>query len=309
MIDFSEIKTAHRWEQFAENFFEARGANIIQRVALGQDRGADLIIEELHIVNGANHTRRILVSCKHTAKPVGIEIENDIRDRLDDHNCICFYGFYSTYQTLPLQQRLDNLKENGKIQDYQIFHDYEIESFLKNNLDNNLFKNNFENSYKQFVGNTKTSIEDNTNFKKLSTEDIRDKKGEYYKEYYNGGLPQWGIIKKYTFKRDIFEKVVLNLEKNKVALVTAAGGEGKTTFLMQVGCHFFDKKYEVYYSFDGVRNINLNKLQFDKRKNYVLIFDQANYLENLISFIQSVKLKSNIKLLLASRKKRVVGNG
>lgn len=302
MINFSEIGTPHRWEQFAESFFEARGAVVIQRVALGQDRGADLIIEEYFDINGENQKKRILVSCKHMSKPVGIDIENDIRDRLDDHNCVCFYGFYSSYQTLPLQQRLDNLKEHGKIQDYHIFHDYEIESFLKNNLDNNLFKNNFENSYNHFIGNTKKAIEENTNFQRLSSEDIRDKNNESFKEFYSGGLPHWDIIKKHTFKRDIFDTVISNLDKNKVALVTAAGGEGKTTFLMQVGCYFFENKYEVYYSFDGIQNINLNQLQFDKRKNYALIIDQANYLEDIVNFIQIVKLKNNVKLLLAARK-------
>lgn len=305
MIDFSEIGTAHRWEQFAELFFTSRNALIIKGATVGQDGGADLVIEESFVLDNNLVKKRALVSCKYyISKSIGVGIEQDILDRIRAHNCDCFYGFYSTSYTTKLQEKLNGLlaDSNDLLRDYHIFDDFEIESFLKNNLDNGLFKNNFEKSYYQFIGNSQLKIEKNTNFQKLSSEAIRDKKDPDYLSYYTGGAPQWEIIKKYTFKRDLFEPVILNIEKNKQALITSAGGEGKTTFLMQLGCYFFEKKYEVYYSFDGIKNINPSSLQFDKAKNYLLIIDQVNYLENLVEFLQKMKLKSNVRLLLAARK-------
>ncbi|MET0461518.1 MAG: hypothetical protein ABW007_00135 [Chitinophagaceae bacterium] len=305
MLDYSEINTAHRWEQFAEAFFCERGARIIQRAAVGQDGGADLIIEDKVESEQGLITCRILVSCKfYLSQSIGISIEKDILDRIIAHNCNVFYGFYSINYSSKLQEKLDGLikNSNGLLLAYHLFDDFEIERFLKDNLDNNLFKNNFETSFNTFIGNTKKRIELNTNFKKLSLEDLRDKKNQYFTQYYSGESPVWSIIRKYTFQRDVFQQIVQALDSERIALVTGAGGEGKSTLLMQLGMYYFDKKIEVYYSFDGVSNIDILDIQFDKNRNYLLIIDQVNYIDNLLEFIQKIKLRHNIKLLLASRR-------
>ncbi|SFO75600.1 AAA domain-containing protein [Chitinophaga sp. YR627] len=305
MINFKEINTSHRWEQFAEAFFKDRGAVVIQKAALGQDGGADLIIEEEVMIGNNPQRLRILVSCKfHFSSSIGISIENDILDRVVSKHCNAFYGFYSTNYTSGLQVKLDGLITNSSRQllAYTLFDDFEIESYLKNNLDNNLFRNYFETSYKEFIGNIRKRIEENTNFKKLSLEDIRDKKDGYPQQYYSGEPPNWSIIKKHTFQRDIFTSIISTLDKSRIALVTGAGGEGKSTLLMQIGSYYLDKKYQVYYSFEGVSNIDILEIQFDKGKEYLIIIDQASYIENLYDFIKGVKLKRNIKLVLGSRK-------
>lgn len=157
-------------------------------------------------------------------------------------------------------------------------------------------------SYKNWKKLSKKEIEQNSNFKKLLEEDFKIKDKDYFKKYYEGQPADWSIIRKYTFKRDCFDYIVQQLETNRISLLTGAGGEGKTTLLMQVGEYYLQKKYQVFYSFDSIHNIDLTELKFKPGSNYLLIIDNANTIENLSEFIKKIKLSNGVSLLLSSRR-------
>ncbi|APQ10353.1 hypothetical protein BJP27_02090 [Pseudomonas oryzihabitans] len=76
--------------------------------------------------------RNILVSCKHYAhsnRSVGRSDEQDIVDRLHEHNCQVFYGFYSTIASSGLKDKLDRLKVAGKLT-YELWDSEKIERHL-----------------------------------------------------------------------------------------------------------------------------------------------------------------------------------
>lgn len=60
-------------------------------------------------------------SSLHNGKAVGVAEEADIRERLEQHKCDGFIGFYSTLGSTALLDRLEKLKQEKYIQDYTIY--------------------------------------------------------------------------------------------------------------------------------------------------------------------------------------------
>lgn len=133
MIDFKEIPDGDTWEFFVRDFFAALGFVIENDPSRGADAGKDLIISEQ--ISGRLHTRKFtwLVSCKHNAvsgKSVGPDDETNIRERLEQHNCDGFLGFYSTMASTGLATRLDKLKQDSHIQDFSIYDGQKIAGYF-----------------------------------------------------------------------------------------------------------------------------------------------------------------------------------
>lgn len=135
-IDFKEIPVftdkgtpTDNWESFCQEFLEKNGYKIIKKSSNGPDGGLDMIVEKRDDKLKTLH----LVSCKHNAhssKSVGVRDEHSILDRLEEHGCGGFVGFYSTKLTTTLQNRLDSLSEKYGI---DIFTPIEIESTIIGN--------------------------------------------------------------------------------------------------------------------------------------------------------------------------------
>ena len=99
--------SADDWEFFAADFLTWLGFNVIIPPAKGIDGGKDLIV--------LKENQRYLVSCKHyfqSGKMVGIEDENQFIERLAQHHCDHFIGFYSTGITSSLQSRFIEIQAN-----------------------------------------------------------------------------------------------------------------------------------------------------------------------------------------------------
>lgn len=119
ILDFKEIPQANgndglqdSFELFARDFLQMRGYRIIDDPARGADGKKDLIVEEVLV--GVAHEKKIrwLVSCKHyihKKSSVSDKDEINIRERLDQHQCDGFMGFYSTLPSNGLQNMLKGL--------------------------------------------------------------------------------------------------------------------------------------------------------------------------------------------------------
>jgi hypothetical protein len=311
IVDFTEIASPMDWELFAQAFFRSKEFVIVEGPSSGGDSGTgkDLIIEKVITDEFGEIKRRFLVSCKHYAHSgdsVNASDEKDnILTNLVSQNCSGFIGFYSTIPSSPLQQKIKNLKEskilNINVSDY--YDREKIEHYLLYEDKNcGLLKRFFKNSYKEWASLGKKDVEENSNLKKLKEEDFITKDKDYFKKYYDGQPADWSIIRKYTFKRESLDLIIGRLETNKISLLTGAGGEGKTTLLMQVGDYYLKNEYNVFYSFDAIQNINISELRFKPNKKYLLIIDNANTIVNLTEFIKKIKLSNGILVLLASRK-------
>jgi hypothetical protein len=123
IIDLKEIPPANTgagdqdtFELFARGFLQALGYFIEDGPNRGADGGKDLIIIEplSGIINDAR--RRWLVSCKHFAhsgKAVGVDIEKDINDRLQQFDCDGFMAFYSTLPSSGLGNKFSSIASKG----------------------------------------------------------------------------------------------------------------------------------------------------------------------------------------------------
>lgn len=120
IIDFKEIPEGNSasgkqdgFELFAREFLEASGFRIIEDPDRGADGGRDLIVVEERIGRVKTTEFRWLVSCKHYAfsgKAVGLSDEPSIIDRLEQHECSGFMGFYSTIVSSGLSGRLRSIE-------------------------------------------------------------------------------------------------------------------------------------------------------------------------------------------------------
>lgn len=105
--DFFRNMTDEEWEKFAVAVLRQVGYIPITLPAYGIDSGKDFLVEGQNI--------RYIVSCKHyikSGKHVGQDDEQNIGDRLLQHNANGFIGFYSTGITTGLQKRLDGICNN-----------------------------------------------------------------------------------------------------------------------------------------------------------------------------------------------------
>jgi hypothetical protein len=121
IIDFKEIPPANkgngeqdRFEQFACDFLETVGYNIIRRPDRGPDGKKDLIVSDKRMGVSGETTIKWLVSCKHYAN-TGVAVkdtdEPDIYDRVIKHGCQGFMGFYSTLPASTLSDKLFGLRD------------------------------------------------------------------------------------------------------------------------------------------------------------------------------------------------------
>jgi hypothetical protein len=139
-LDFKEIPQANlasgeqdTFELFAREFLELFGFKTISGPDRGSDLGRDLIILETRTGVGGETAVRWLVSCKHKAhsgQSVSLGDESDIFDRVQTHRCQGFIGFYSTLPGSSLTQKLDGIKNNNPMFEFQIFDKEKIEQIL-----------------------------------------------------------------------------------------------------------------------------------------------------------------------------------
>ncbi|RKE37217.1 restriction endonuclease [Paraburkholderia sp. BL23I1N1] len=119
-LDFTEIaspttgKDRDQFELFAREFLTMKGFAILTDPDRGPDAGRDLVIEETRTGIAGETKVRWLVSCKHNANSgvsVLQSVENDIRDRIETHDCAGFVGFYSTVPSSGLATKLRALEK------------------------------------------------------------------------------------------------------------------------------------------------------------------------------------------------------
>lgn len=106
--DFYAGITPDQWEWFAADFLIDIGYELVSTPSRGPDGGKDLTVGR----NGVTY----LVSCKHfllSNKTVGRGDEESILERMVEHSATGFIGFYSTYLSTGLQNRLDALNNAG----------------------------------------------------------------------------------------------------------------------------------------------------------------------------------------------------
>lgn len=140
ILDFKEIQspTATNGEQdsfelFAREFLHYMGYIIVANPSRGADGGVDLIIEELRTGISGETRIKWLVSCKHysaSGKAIGVNIEESILDRVKQHQCQGFLGFYSTLATSGLRERLKSFQD-----------DFEYNIYDKEHIERELLKN------------------------------------------------------------------------------------------------------------------------------------------------------------------------
>ncbi len=139
-LEFKEISPANiangkqdTFELFAREFLEYVGYNIISEPNRGPDGGKDLIVLEVREgILGAKTEVKWLVSCKHKAHSGDSVIssdEYDIPQRIKQHDCKGFIGFYSTVVSSPLANKFDGLKK-----------EYEIRHFDNEKIEKELFE-------------------------------------------------------------------------------------------------------------------------------------------------------------------------
>lgn len=104
---FFENMNDEEWEFFAIDFLAFQGFKILQSPSRGADGGLDGLVEYNNI--------KYLVSCKHfivSNKSVGTSDENNILDRIVQHNANGFIGFYSTLPSTSLITRFNSISDN-----------------------------------------------------------------------------------------------------------------------------------------------------------------------------------------------------
>lgn len=133
-LNFKEIDNPNlvgadsdQFEKFSKQFFEhVLKLEIISGPSRGPDGGIDLCVRD------NNTNEKLLVSCKHYAhsgRSVGRGDEEDILDRLAEHDCNVFVGFYSTIVSTGLEQKLARLSDKKQIK-YRIYDSESIEAIL-----------------------------------------------------------------------------------------------------------------------------------------------------------------------------------
>lgn len=135
MIDFKEISDGDAWEAFCRDYLVALGLVVEIPPARGPDGGLDLLVREQLHGSLASRQFKWLVSCKHYAtsgKAVGTADETNINDRLTQHKADGFIGFYSTMASAALVTRLKELRNDEKIEAYEIYDGNRIQNGFHN---------------------------------------------------------------------------------------------------------------------------------------------------------------------------------
>jgi len=214
MIDFKEIPSNPKngdpdtFEKFCSDFLKAIGYEILDIPSRGADGGIDLKVRDLRRKpDGSFRTKEIwLVSCKHYAHSgnnVGLPDELSITDRIIQHGCTGFMGFYSTGPTTSLITRLKGLKLP-----FIIYYDREIENEIVGFYSReNLFIRYFPESYQKWK-----SISNLYEPVKLF-ESLIDSKYSNVKNFLITSFGSLGVAMKQIRQHDSFKNI---FEKNNV---------------------------------------------------------------------------------------------
>lgn len=126
VLDFTEIHRANladgdqdQFELFARELLSATGYLIPSGPGRGADAGRDFIATEIREGIAGRTEVKWLVSCKHfshTGASVGVDDEDNIRDRVEANSCDAFLGFYSTLPSSALVTRFETLRGQMEIQ-------------------------------------------------------------------------------------------------------------------------------------------------------------------------------------------------
>jgi hypothetical protein len=155
IINFTELgKDGEKWEAFARDFLSELTFIIETPPNRGADQGRDMLVVEKLSGTLNSYPMRWLVSCKHFAvgaKSVGESDEPNIRERMDSFATDGFLGFYSTLPSASLINRLETLKKERKIRDFQIFDGAMIENYCIRVGYSKLLMRYFPESYKRIA--------------------------------------------------------------------------------------------------------------------------------------------------------------
>lgn len=138
-LDLREIPAANlgsgqqdTFELFARDVLQHLGYRPDAGPDRGADGGRDLVVVEARVGVWGTTQVRWLVSAKHKAHSgtaVGPGDEPDILDRMSQHNCSAFLGFYSTLPTSGLTNRLTGLRGTNGLE-FQVLDSEKIEAAL-----------------------------------------------------------------------------------------------------------------------------------------------------------------------------------
>lgn len=131
--EFYKNMNDEEWEKFAVTVLSHVGYVPLTLPAYGTDGGKDFIVEGQNL--------KFIVSCKHYIKSgrhVGQDDEQNIGDRILQHNVNGFIGFYSTGITSALQNRLDAICNNCHYT-YKIF-DQQIITHIVQSMDTKILQ-------------------------------------------------------------------------------------------------------------------------------------------------------------------------
>lgn len=131
------------FELFARDFLAYLGYTILENPSRGADGGKDLIVQEMRIGISGNTNIKWLVSCKHYAhsqKSVSPNDESNISNRIQQHNCDGFIGFYSTLASSGLMDRLKGINYP-----FQVLDSSSIEGKLIGHLEGELLAKRYFN--------------------------------------------------------------------------------------------------------------------------------------------------------------------
>lgn len=126
LIDFSEIKSGHDFEKFAELFLRHLGYKILRGAAIGSDGGVDIICEESLAYSQGSY--RWLVSCKHRSRTIGQNDDCANINKLFEHKCNGFMFVYSSNVTESLRQSVEKVSSNRYA--YKFYEPREIEQII-----------------------------------------------------------------------------------------------------------------------------------------------------------------------------------
>ena len=130
IIDFTEIKDDHEFENFAKQFLERKGLKITEAPAKDPDGGRDIICEEMTMFNTPGF--RWLVSCKHYAKSnksIGVNEDEAKANKLVEHGCNGFMFVFSTPYTEGFKSSVQKVCSKTNSQ-FQIFNSYDLREQL-----------------------------------------------------------------------------------------------------------------------------------------------------------------------------------
>jgi hypothetical protein len=137
-------------------------------------------------------------------------------------------------------------------------------------------------------------------WKHLKKEDFNSKSKKNLELFYKGSTPTWDILQHGTFERDMYKNIISYFDEgNAVALIKGAGGEGKSTLMMQVALYYFEKRYNVFLINNNL--INFETLRKRIKGDTLLLIDEANQIHDLYNLINPLRIYSHIKIIMTSR--------